>query len=190
MAGKPRGFESIRDMVLSMLVVGAVAFGLYAVVAWQRPEVQGAVRPAVDTAGVVDAVRKSGSFQVLEPAGLPDGWSATSAWYQDSGSTGALAGSVLHVGYTTPTGSYAEVRQTDGDPTYAVSEWADGGAVVGTVGINGQQWQRLESQSSGTKALTRTVVSRTHAEPSAKTFVLVTGKADWPELEQLAAALK
>jgi hypothetical protein len=183
MAGRPRGFETVRDMVLSMAVVGAVVFALYAVVAWQRPEVQGSIIPAVDVAGVVDQVEVSGPFPVLEPTGLGEGWQATSAWYENASETGSLGGSVLHVGYTTPSGSYAEVKQTDGDPQVAVEQWADGAVPVDNVAIGGEQWQRLESTETGAKAL----AWEGGTEP--QVLVLVTGKADWPELQELAESL-
>ena len=184
MANKPRGFETVRDMVLSMAVVGAVVLGLYAVVAWQRPEVQGSIRPAVDVAGVVDQVDVSGPFPVLRPTELAAGWTATSAWFEGPSETGALGGSVLHVGYTTPSGSYAEVKQTDGDYAVAVREWADDATDAGTVWVKGSHWSRLADSETGTKAL---VVTR---DVGPKVVVLVTGKADWPELQELAASLK
>jgi hypothetical protein len=184
MAKTPRGFETVRDMVLSMALVGAVVFALYAVVAWQRPEVQGSIRPAVDVTGVVDQVQMSGPFPVRQPTDLPDGWSPTSAWFEGPGETAGLGGSVLHVGYTTPSGSYAEVKQTDGDAGFAVKEWAGGATEVGTVQIKGSEWTRLESADTGAKALTVT------REGKPDVLVLVTGKADWPELERLAASVR
>jgi hypothetical protein len=170
-------------MVLSMAVVGAVVLGLYAVVAWQRPEVQGSALPAVDTQKVVDQVNASGPFAVRGPSKLPSDWVATSAWFDGPVEFPGLDGSVLHVGYVTPTGSYAEVKQTDGDPGFALREWADDAPAVGSVEINGVEWTRRLSRS-GVRALTATASGRPEV------LVIVTGKADWPELTELAGALR
>ena len=128
---RPRGFETTRDMVLSMAVVGAVVFAGFWMVAWQRPEVQGPVRPMVDVEQVFTDVRLGDTFPVLEPVGLPAGWTATSAWFDTEQVSGDIGGGVLHVGYLTPDGSYAEVRQTDGDGDAAVDDWVDGAVPSG-----------------------------------------------------------
>ena len=181
---KPRGFETVRDMVMSMAVVGAVVAGLFLVVVWQRPEVQGSIRPVVDVSGLVDQVDVNGPFHVQEPTNLPAGWTPNSAWFDTAAESGALNGSVLHLGYVTPSDSYAEVKQTDGDAAYAIDQWADAGIKTGTVELGGNEWTQLESQETGTKAL---VIKR---GPSGSVLTLVTGKADWPELEQLAKSLQ
>lgn len=184
MASKPRGFETVRDMVLSMAVVGAVVVALFLVVVWQRPEVQGSIRPAVDVAGVVDQVELTAPFPVQRPADLPDSWSPTSAWYDPSSQTGELGGGLLHIGYQTTAGEYAEVKQSDGDVTVAIREYADAGEPVGTFRHDGAVWQRLESASSGERALVAENDTRDRAP-----VVLVTGTADWAELEELATSL-
>jgi hypothetical protein len=179
-----RGRETVADMVRSLAVVGAVVAGLFLVVAWQRPEVQGSIRPAVDVAGVVAAVDATGPFPVLTPTGLPEGWRASSAWFEPDAS--AVGAPFLHLGYVTPAGSYAEVRQTDGDRDRVVAEWADHGtALPGTVDLSGLQWQRLVSDTTGKRALVAT-----GASGSGSVVVLVTGKAGWPELETLAGSLR
>ena len=183
--GKPRGFETVRDMLLSMALVGAVVVALYLVVAWQRPEVQGPIRPPVDVSGIIDGVAPTAAFPVLRPTGLPSEWSPTSAWYQPASENGDLEGARLHVGYQTTSGAYAEVEQSDGDVKAAIANFADGGAPVDTVTLAGRQWQRLESSESGTRALV--VLDPPKHEPA---VVVVTGTADWPELEQLAKSLR
>lgn len=184
MAGRPRGFETVRDMVLSMALVGAVALGLYAVVAWQRPEVQGPIRPMIDVANVVEQVDVSGPFPVQLPTDLPVGWVPTSAWFDGPEKQPGLSGSVLHIGYETPSGTYAEVKQTDGLRDYALGAWMDGATGDGVVDIDGKQWSRLVSADAGTKALVATEGN------GPKVLVVVTGKADWPELTELAASLE
>jgi Protein of unknown function (DUF4245) len=179
-----RGRETVADMVRSLAVVGAVVAGLFLVVAWQRPEVQGSIRPPVDVAGLVAAVDATGPFPVLEPTGLPEGWQASSAWFEAD--VTAVGGPYMHLGYVTPGGSYAEVRQTDGDRDRVVAEWADhGSAQPGTVELAGLRWQRLVSETTGKRALVAT-----DPTGSSRVVVLVTGKAGWPELETLAGSLR
>lgn len=178
---RPRGFETTRDMVLSMAVVGAVVLGLFWMVAWQRPEVQGPIRPAVDVEQVFTDVRLGDTFAVVEPTDLPEGWVPTSAWFDTDAVSGAIGGGVLHVGYVTPDGSYAEVRQTDGDADAAVDDWVEGATPVADVVVGGQTWTVVESEQTGQQALVATERGVT---------VVLTGKASQDELEELAASLR
>ncbi|MCZ3387134.1 MAG: DUF4245 domain-containing protein [Actinomycetia bacterium] len=178
---RQRGFETIRDMVLSMSVVGAVVVGVFWTVAWQRPEVQGPVRPMVDVEQVFTDVRLGDTFPVLEPVDLPESWTATSAWFDTAEVSGAIGGGVLHVGYLTPGGSYAEVRQTDGDAEAAIDEWVDGGVSVQEVAIADVVWRVVESAETGKQGLVLSDRGVT---------IVVTGKAEMDELALLAGSLR
>lgn len=182
---KPRGRETVSDMVRSLAVVGAVVAALFLVVVWQRPEGQGAdVRNPTDVAGVVAAVQATGPFDVLVPRALPPGWDATSAWYEPDDPD--VDGGVLHVGYVTPSGSYAEVKQTDGERSEAVSGWTGDGVVTGgTVELAGLTWERVESEDTDRLGL---VAERPTGD--GPVVLVVTGKAGWAELEELAASLR
>jgi hypothetical protein len=153
-------------------------------VAWQRPEVQGPIRPVIDVQNVVQQVEVSGPFPVQVPANLPTGWVPTSAWFDGPEQQPGLSGSVLHIGYETPSGTYAEVKQTDGARDYAIKTWADSAVSQDVVDVDGEQWSRLVSPDTGTKALVRADDGKPNV------FVVVTGKADWPELTELAASLE
>jgi hypothetical protein len=165
-------------MVLSMAVVGVVVAATFWVVAWQRPEVQGPIRPVVDVEQVFSDVRVAEPFPVLEPVGLD--WTATSAWFESDGAATGVDGGVLHVGYLTPANSYAEVRQTDGGVEDVLDEWVDGAVAVGRISLGGRQWQVVRSGETGKQGLVTTVDGTT---------VVVTGKAELTELEQLADSL-
>jgi hypothetical protein len=162
-----------------MAVVGVVVAATFWMVAWQRPEVQGPIRPAVDVEQVFTDVRVAEPFPVLEPIGLD--WTATSAWFETDGSSAGVDGGVLHVGYLTPDGSYAEVRQTDGDTLEAIDEWVDGAVPVDKLTVGGLEWQVVEADASGKQGLVTTVDGTT---------VVVTGKADLAELQELAGSLR
>ena len=178
---RPRGFETTRDMVLSMAVVGAVVFAGFWFVAWQRPEVQGSALPLVDVEQVFTEVRLGDTFPVMEPVGLSDGWTPTSAWFDTEQVSGDVGGGVLHVGYLTPAGSYAELRQTDGDAAAAVDDWVDGAVPAGDVQIGDATWQLVESEETGKQGIVLTERGVT---------IVVTGKAEQGELEELAGSLR
>lgn len=189
MAGERRGFETVRDMVLSMAVVGAVVLAIFLVVVWQRPEVQGSIRPAVDVTGIVDQVELTSPFIVVSPVDLPDDWSPTSAWYDPATENGDLDGGLLHLGYQTSSGAYAEAKQSDGDADVLVREYADEGEPAGEYQHGGVEWQRLKSLASGKLALLTTDAATSDGGQGMAPVVLVTGTADWAELETLAQSL-
>jgi hypothetical protein len=172
-----RGLETVGDMVRSLAVVGAFVLVLFLVVWWQRPEAQGPVDRPVDVTDVFAGAAISAGFPVLEPTGLPDGWSATSAWVQGPTASG-VGGVVVHAGYLTPAGSYAEVKQTDGRLATAVADWTDDAGRTGTTTLAGRTWQTWESPTRKALVLQDGEVTR-----------VVTGKADWPELQVLASSL-
>lgn len=186
MAGtsRTRGRETVADMLRSTALVGAVVLLLFAVVWWQRPEGAGdPVRGPVDAESVVAAVQASGPFPVLSPRDLGDAWRATSAWFRPDDPD--VGGAVFHLGYLTPDGSYAQVRQTDADRDDTVREWVGVAEPVGDpVTLAGLEWQRLQTAVEGSRAL----VAVRGAGPD-QVVIVVDGKADWPELEELAASL-
>jgi hypothetical protein len=163
-----------------MALVGLAVMAIYLVVVWQRPEVQGPIRQKVDVAQLVGQVKGSGALPALQPRSLSDAWEPTSAWFQTA-DVSDVGGAVLHVGYLTPAGSYAEVNQTDGDLASALDEWMEADSQsVGTVQISGQRWQQFETPDSTALVL--------HQPKGLK--VVVTGKAQLAELEQLADSLR
>jgi hypothetical protein len=175
-----RGLESVRDIVLSMALVGLAVVAIYLVVVWQRPEVQGPIRQDPDVAQLVGEVKGSGALPALRPRSLADSWEPTSAWFQTA-DVSDVGGAVLHVGYLTPAGSYAEVNQTDGELTAALNEWMDADPqAVGSVTIAGQRWQQFETSDQTALVL---------RQPKSLK-VVVTGKAQLAELEQLADSLR
>jgi hypothetical protein len=174
-------------MARSMALVGAVVALLFLVVWWQRPEggAGSAVTP-VDVPGVVAAVRIGNGLPVWEPTGLSAQWRPTAAWFAPEDHSGvASSGSLLLVGYLTPLGSYAEVRQSDAAPVSVLPSWTDDGRFVGTVSAGGHTWRHLRSPTTGKEALatTRRVSGR-------RMLVVVTGKASLAELTTLAGSLR
>jgi hypothetical protein len=164
-------------MVRSLAVVVGFALVLFAFVWWQRPEGQGTVEQVVDVPDVVAAVAPTAGFRLVVPDGLGAGWTATSAWSEGALSSG-IGGVVVHIGYLTPSGSYAELWQTDGEPASAIDTWAAGSQQTGTTTVAGRTWQTWESDTQRALVERQGAVSR-----------MVTGKAGWAELMALASSL-
>lgn len=170
-----RGRETVRDMVISMGVVGLGVAALM-LVAW-RPTPEAAIR-TVDWQTAAVGARTVAEYPVLVPTGLPEQWKATSARFEsDQRSSGRR---VWHVGFVTPGNAYAGLEQTDADPAVFVARVVEGGRPEGEVTINGRQWQVYGPGANGYRSLVLAAQGST---------VVVTGSAERTELEQLAASL-
>jgi hypothetical protein len=183
---RKRGRETVADMARSMALVGAVVLALFLVVWWQRPEGgAGPTTRVVDVPGVVAAVKIGDVLPAWQPDGLSASWRPTAAWFARAGESGAPAsGSLLLIGYQTPQGSYAEVRQTDAPADQVLPDWTNQGRAIGAVEAGGRRWQHYESEDSGTQSLVTT-----HVTGDRHIVVVVTGKAGLAELTELAASL-
>jgi len=160
-------------MVLSMgLVLAVVAVAL--VLAW-RP-LPDPVR-VVDPRPVIAVAATQADFAVLQPTGLAPQWRATSARWEPTPKSGAVA--VLHLGYVTPSDQYAQVTQARIDYAPYLAEQTADGVALGPVQIGERTWVRMDSGSDRTLVLTEAGVT-----------TVVRGSAPWPELTQLAAALR
>jgi hypothetical protein len=170
-----RGSQTVRDMILSMAVLGVVVGGIW----WLFiPHDAGAdpVRP-VSYQVELGQARRDAPFAVAVPEGLGKGWRATSVTYD-----GARSKAVTwHLGLVDPKDEYAAVEQSNasGDAfVRRVSQDAepDGGA---TVTVGGVAWERWEG--SRYDALV-------HRGDGVTT--VVTGTAPQARLAELAAALR
>jgi Protein of unknown function (DUF4245) len=172
-AKKPRGRESVGDMVRSLslvLVVVAVVFLLTL-----RDEPHQTVQ-RVGYSEQLQDVRRVASYDVLAPVGLGAGWKSTSV--RTDNEDGAVT---WHIGFVTPDSRYAGLEQSDGPASAFRDEFVDGARKSGDVTISGATWQRLE----GGKPELRALVLR-----ASGVSTIVTGSASFAELRQLAGALR
>lgn len=137
---KSRKNQTVRDLVLSMLVVGGFVAFLNIIVLRPTPD---PVR-VVDVAAPAAVARTANAFPVLVPADVPSGWRATSARYEPGRTPGT--GSWFN-GYITPDNGFVAVAQTDHDVDDFVDEQTRKGRKVGSVTIDGQTWDEYESTS-------------------------------------------
>jgi hypothetical protein len=166
-----RGRQTVRDMVLSLLAVSAVAAVVYVFI----PHSGGDPVKTVTYRTELVTARRAAPYPVLAPEGLPAGWRATSVRY--SGDEDGHA--TWHLGFVTPSGSYAAVEQSDDTPEAVVAAQMEGGRPDGSTTVAGQSWQRYRGDSY--RGLVRAAGGGT---------TLVTGGASYQELARLAGALR
>lgn len=161
------------DMVRSMAVVLALVF-VIVLLAWRPlPE---AVK-VVDTAPAIGMALAQADTPIVVPVNLPEDWRPTSARWQPTEQSGDA--SVLHIGYVTPTDSYAQVSTgAVATPRYLDEQTAQG-TPTSTREIAGQVWQEWESDERRSLVLTDGELS-----------VVVSGTGEWPEIEALASSLQ
>lgn len=171
--------QTVRDMVLSMVVV-LVVVAVVMLLVW---------RPQPDPVKVVDPApyemlaAGQASFPVTAPRGLSADWRPTSVRWEPTNKSQGMP--VLHIGYVTPQGEYAQVTEfafpSDADPAASVlvREQAQNVVPDTTRGVNGQVW--LSGEADGTRMIARV---------TGGAIAVVSGTANWQELESLAGSLQ
>lgn len=178
-APSSRGRGTVLDMVRSMgivlLLIGAVALITL------RPSDGDGVR-VVDYSTVLSSARTAAPYLVLAPDGL-DGYRATSVRF-----TSTEDGTVWHLGFVSPREEYVGLDQTDAALTPFVDDLTEGAVALGGAGesvqLGGRAWERLDGGGDQDGELVRGLLMQGDGVTT-----LVSGTADWPELEAMAAAL-
>ena len=165
--------QSVRDMVLSMAVVIAVVVAILVVTHRPAPEAVKAVDPTM----TITAAGMQAPFPILVPTGLPAGWTLTSARWQPTAESGDAP--VLHLGYVTPSGQYAQVQETASASTRFLAASTDKGRSSGERSVGDAMWQ--EWSADGRRSLVELGPPRT---------IVVSGTGDWSEVASLAASLR
>lgn len=166
-----RGKQTVRDMILSMLVITALAGVIYIFV------------PHDDTADPIKAVdyrvelataRRAAPYPVAAPAGLSAKWKPTSVSYEGQNGAG------WHLGFLDPDGKYVAVEQSTTPAKKYVPEVSRQAEDTGsTHDVAGEAWQRWEGPKYDALVL--------HAEG---VTTVVTGSAPMERLAEMAAALQ
>jgi hypothetical protein len=161
-------------MVLSLAVVlGVVGLTLLMTL---RDEPDDPVR-VVDTTPVVVAAAANAPFQAVVPAGLGEQWRATSARVSPP-DTDPFE---WHIGYVTPSISYAKAGQsTQPSADYLDAERA-GSTRAGEQRVGGTVWVRYEREDGQRRSLVRV---------SGPVTTLVSGTGTYDELATLAGSLR
>jgi hypothetical protein len=178
---KSRLRTTVRDMVLSLAVIGLPIGAVFAI----EPSKAGDPVHVVDAAdfqGELAAARSAEPFAVAAPAGLPATWKLTSANYQPPGATAAD----WHLGYLTPSGGYVSLEQTTESVAEFLHDQNADATSAGTVPVEGATPTTWRRYTGTTPSALRTILTRTDG----KAQVIVAGSASLAELEQFAAALR
>ncbi|MFJ1600522.1 DUF4245 domain-containing protein [Streptomyces sp. NPDC088261] len=169
-AKRGRGRQSVRDMFLSMLVIGAVVAVIYVFI--PHDEKADPVR-AVDYRVELLTARRAAPYPVVAPTGLSDGWKPTSVSYERQNAD------AWHLGYLDPDGEYVAVEQSTMPARKYVTDVTQRAENTGrTQEVAGETWQRWDGPKYD--ALVRTEAGAT---------TVVTGTASYERLAQMAAAL-
>lgn len=168
-----RGNQTVRDMVLSMAVIGVVSGGIYLVI--PHDESKNPIK-TVDYDVELASARRAAPYPVLAPKDLPRDWRATSVTYRGAGGEGAH----WHLGYLTANEQYVAVEQSDARPAAFIAQVTQRAEPAGgTVKAGGSTWKRYEGGKY--QALVREQKDVT---------TVVTGTASFEDLQRMAAALR
>ncbi len=175
MAADKRGNKTVRDLGLSLLVLGIVVFAIYLFI----PHDAGADPVAGRTVGYsveLQQARRDAPYPVAGPQGLGKDWRATSVDYQGTDRKNVT----WHLGFVDPEQQYVAVEQSNGDPAEFIGQVTLDSHRDGhrTVVAGGRTWQRYTGGRY--TALVR-------EEAGVTTVVLGTGPD--AQLRQLAQAL-
>jgi hypothetical protein len=161
----------MRDMLLSMAVIGAVVAVIYVFI--PHNEKADPVK-AVDYRVELLTARRVAPYPVAAPAGLSGTWKPTSVSYRQDDAD------AWHLGYMDPEGEYIAVEQSTARAEKYVPDVSQQATDTGrTQQVAGKAWQRWKG--SKYDALVRTDRGAT---------TVVTGTASFERLGQMAAALE
>ncbi|MET8677554.1 DUF4245 domain-containing protein [Streptomyces sp. NPDC004647] len=168
-----RGNQTVRDMVLSMAVIGVVVASIYVFVPHDdSKDPVKRVRYTVE----LDTARRAAPYPVAAPEGLPRTWRATSVTYDGGNPDGAA----WHLGFLDPKREYVAVEQSNGKPSKFIESVSHGAATKdGTQQVGAVKWDRYKGPKYD--ALVRQERGVT---------TVVTGTAPFGRLAEMAAALK
>ncbi|MBA3619023.1 MAG: DUF4245 domain-containing protein [Acidothermales bacterium] len=176
--GRRRGRETVADMVRSLGVVLLIAGALVLL----APRADRDPVTVVDFRPQLAAARADAPYPVLGPEGLPADWRSTSVRLRGTGGV-----TTWHIGFVTPDQEYAAVEQSNDATAVFVRDVTREGRPAGNVDLAGQTWQRYDSGSGDERSLVRAAASGGSSEAAS---VVVTGTAEWAELEVLASSLR
>ncbi|WP_251054612.1 DUF4245 domain-containing protein [Streptomyces sp. ISL-66] len=166
-----KGKQTVRDMVLSLTVIGLVVGGIYMFIPHDEK---------ADPTRVVDyrvetlTARRAAPYPLAAPVGLPKEWRATSVGFA------AKDASAWHLGFLDPQQQYVAVEQsTDTTAGYIGKVTQRAKATGQTQQVGDQAWERWDGEQYD--ALVRQEQGY---------VTVVTGTASFEQLGAMAATLE
>ncbi|MDI5970013.1 DUF4245 domain-containing protein [Streptomyces sp. SL13] len=169
-----RGKQTVRDMVLSIAVIGVVVAGVYVFIPRSGHDPVHPVSYRVE----LDLARRAAPYPVAGPSGLSRQWRATSVSYDGADPRADH----WHLGFIDPQNQYAAIEQTNAGAASFIASVTQQSHRDGTQTVSGTTWQRYGGGRY--RALART----TTGAHGGTTVVL--GTAPYSQLAQLAGALR
>ncbi|MEV0903602.1 DUF4245 domain-containing protein [Streptomyces hokutonensis] len=171
MAGSNGKQKTVRDMILSLGLIGIAAAIVYIFIPHSdhAPDVK-----RVDYRVELLTARRAAPYPVAAPEGLPTSWKATSVRYD-----GATF-NAWHLGFSAPDGQYVQIEQSTQKPSDFVDTASQGAAATKTTQtIDGHTWTRYTGGRYDALVL---------ADKGSTTVVAGTGS--FAQLTEMAKALK
>ncbi|WP_053749403.1 DUF4245 domain-containing protein [Streptomyces sp. MMG1533] len=171
MAGSNGKQKTVRDMILSLGLIGLMAGVIYLFIPHDdsAPEIK-----KVDYRVELLTARRAASYPVAAPEGLSADWKATSVRFQGDDFD------AWHLGFQAPDGEYVQVEQSTQKPSAFIDDASQGGkATKATQEIDGRTWTRYTGGRYD---------ALVHEGDGATTVVAGTGSFD--RLTEMAGALK
>lgn len=156
---------------MSMGVVVLVAAALLGVT--YRPHQQ--VTYPVDYEATLQQAAADAAFPMVVPRSVPSGWSVTVARYEPE-TLGPRGSMRLYLGFTTSTGAYVAVWQSNGRRGAIIASATNDAQCLPSDG----QWQRCEVAKPETRALVQATGDDT---------LVLAGTATWEDLMSVADSL-
>lgn len=168
---------STKNLVLSLLAV----IGMVLVLILLVPRVDRVGGPPVDVHVKALEVKEQSGWPIVEPVGLPSGWSPTSVRY-----VGVTDGFMTwHVGYETPSGTFVAVEQTQ-DPSRAwIAAQTNRAPREGTLDVAGRTWEKFVRDNKVQNSLLSVP-----ATGSGELATLVTGTASFEDMATYIESLQ
>ena len=169
---KKRLRQTVRDMLLSMLVVTGVVLVLVAPWNWRTPDPV----KEIDATPVIAGARDAFDWPVLAPRDLPAAWRATSARIETAGD----GQPVVVLGWVSPATEYVGLQQSPTKITAFVPDVTLNGVKQDDATIGTLTWTRYVNADETRRSLVRTDAGITY---------VVTGTGPWDEIVAFARTL-
>ncbi|MEU3978655.1 DUF4245 domain-containing protein [Streptomyces sp. NPDC026672] len=172
MAGSNGRQKTVRDMILSLGLIGIAAGVIYLFIPHDdhAPDIK-----RVDYRVELLTARRAASYPVAAPEGLPGTWKATSVRFQGTDSDR------WHLGFQNPDGQYVQIEQSTQKRGAFIDQASQGGRATDVKDrIGDRTWTRYTGGRYDALVLEDTPGSTT----------VVAGTASFAELAKMAGALK
>ncbi|RPF35974.1 DUF4245 domain-containing protein [Streptomyces sp. TLI_185] len=171
MAGSNGKQKTVRDMILSLGLIGIAAALIYVFIPHDDspPDL-----PRVDYRVELLTARRAAAYPVAAPEGLSKDWKATSVRFQGD------QFDAWHLGFHTPDGQYVQIEQSTQKPSTFIDQATEGSnATKATEEIAGRTWTRYTGGRYDALVL-----------PGKSSTTVVAGTGSFQQLTEMAQALK